>query len=155
MEVKIELNNDPKILADLNKTVQDIHSGEYPKLFKRYEKNKILIFMQDVLAKDNWFSYVAVLANQYIGYALFFIKDYEENPFRKSYKAIHIDQICVMPDFQRKQIGSLLMKAIEDFAHSKDIYKLELTFWEKNIQAKQFYKKYGFQRMWYFVSKNI
>jgi len=155
MDIRIELNKNPSILAELNKTVQDIHFNAYPYIFKPYDYESILVFMKETLAKDNWYSFVAFSDDKPVAYALFWIRNYKENPFRKSYRAIHIDQICVNTEFQNISIGSSLMKSIEDFAYKNKIHQLELNFWEDNIHAKNFYDKYGFKKMTHFISIDI
>jgi diamine N-acetyltransferase len=155
MRILIKQNRDPVQLAVLNETVQNIHFREYPEYFKPYDYNSVLGSMKESLAKDNWHSFLALDENTPVGYLLFYIRDYKENPFRKAYKAIHIDQICVRPDYQRKNIGTLLMDAVENFARELDIAHFELTFWEKNIHAAQFYKKHEFKRVKNFVVKEI
>ena len=45
----IELTKDTKLLADLNKEVQDLHFQEYPKIFKSYNQEDIESFFDFII----------------------------------------------------------------------------------------------------------
>jgi ribosomal protein S18 acetylase RimI-like enzyme len=155
MPIIIKQNNDAKPIAELNKTVQNIHCAAYPNAFKPYDFNAVLAYFFGVLKKDNWHSFLAFDGTKPIGYVVFYIKDYQENPFRYAYKSVHIDQICVESNYQGNGIGSLLMDEVAQFAKVNGIRQLELSYWAENNHAKSFYAKQGFQTMHYFVTKEL
>ena len=86
---------------------------------------------------------------------LFFIRDYKENPYRYSYKAVHVDEICVLQEFQGGGVGSFLMDAIERFALDYGVDQLELTYWENHSQAMRFYQKKGYEALANFVVERL
>lgn len=63
MKIEIILNKEPISLTSLNKTAQDIHSNEYPQLFKPYDYNSVLSSITDSISKKNWFSFLATSEN--------------------------------------------------------------------------------------------
>jgi GNAT superfamily N-acetyltransferase len=66
---------------------------------------------------------------------------------------IHIDQISVLESYQRKGIGSKLMTKAEEIGKSVGSIQIELTFWDKNAEAKAFYNKEGFGDYIHFIAK--
>ena len=107
------------------------------------------------IKNENWYSYIAYAENVAVGYALFFIRTYDENPFRYKYRGLHVDQICVTTKYQRMNIGTLLMEKIEEFADKKNVEQIQLRYWDKNINAKDFYCRRGFEEMMHFSVKRL
>jgi ribosomal protein S18 acetylase RimI-like enzyme len=157
MKVKIRIteSRNAETIAEINKTVQDIHETEYPEYFKSYDKKAVSEEITKTLDNEDWFSYIAYDNEIPIGYALFYKRQYNENSFRHKYTGIHVDQICVISEYQRRQIGTLLMNKIEEFAVEENVDQIELTYWEKNIHAKKFYEKQGFEETMHFAIKRL
>ncbi|MBN1697281.1 MAG: GNAT family N-acetyltransferase [Spirochaetales bacterium] len=155
MNIEIKENNNTDIIARINKTVQDLHTGAYPEYFKQYDYKAVRQGVADMLADKHWHSFIAYADDIPVGYLLCFIREYTENPFRCAYRGLHIDQMCVLEDYQRHNIGSMLMARAEEFAAELKLDHIELTFWDKNIHAKNFYQKYGFGEAMHFVIKKI
>jgi ribosomal protein S18 acetylase RimI-like enzyme len=153
MSITIVELKDANIITILNETVQNLHYEKYPEYFKAYDYQAIRKAIEELLTQDNWYSYVAYDDNKPIGYILFYVKEYKENPFRYSYKGIHIDQLSVIKEYQNKGIGSLLMKKAEDKGKENNASQIELTYWENNTEAKEFYEKKGFEEGIHFIIK--
>jgi diamine N-acetyltransferase len=153
--MKIELTKDFKLVAKLNYEIQKHHIDLYEEYFRETKIEEVENYYKNQLEDPNWFCYIAYIDEEPIGYALFFIRNYEQNPFRKSYLGIHIDQISVLPRYKKQGIGTALMATIENFAKDKNATQLELTYWENNVEAKMFYEKLGFNPHMRFTVKRI
>ena len=153
MSIEIQETRDAAVIAELNRTVQNLHARKYPTHFKPYDYSAVLEAITASLTQDNWFAFVAMVDGQPAGYVLFYIRDYAENPFRYAYRGIHLDQIAVKEEFQRQNIGSRLMDNVEEFARKRGLSRLELTYWDKNTEAGNFYTKRGFDHGLHFVIK--
>jgi len=155
MSIEIQETKNAAVIAELNRTVQNLHAHRYPEYFKPYDYQAVLRSITETLAQENWFAFVAKADGQPAGYVLFYIRDYQENPFRHPYRGLHIDQIAVKEEFQRRNIGSLLMDKVEEFAKNRGIAQLELTYWDKNTEAGNFYAKRGFSSGLHFVIRKM
>jgi ribosomal protein S18 acetylase RimI-like enzyme len=155
MKIDIQFSKNADLIASLNKPVQDLHVRLYPTEFKLFSHTETKTYIEKQLSDKNWFCYIANIDNVSVGYALFFIRNYEENPFRNPYIGIHVDQIAVSPEYKNKGIGKALMMKIEDFAIERNAKQIELTHWELNSEAKEFYEHIGFTTNFRFVVKNI
>ena len=155
MNIRIIKSKDSKIIAEINKTVQNLHVAEYPEYFKTFDNKAVNEGISKILNDRNWYSYIAYADEIPAGYALFYTRQYNENPFRYKYRGIHIDQICVAEKYQGMNIGSLLVDKIEKFAIKNKMDQIELSYWEKNSSAKKFYNKHGFEEISHFAVKQL
>jgi diamine N-acetyltransferase len=155
MEEQIEFTRDYNVIAQLNSTIQEHHITMYPDKFRKTNINEIIEFYKKQFEDPNWFCLLLSINEEPIGYVLFFIRYYKENPFRKAYIGVQIDQISINPEYKRKGYGIMLMNKVEIFAKEHNATQMELTFWEKNIEAKQFYEKLGFSPDMEFTVKKI
>jgi len=155
MGLKMREMRDAAIITTMNEVVQNLHTREYPQYFKPFNYQAVYQSMQEALAKEDWHAYVAFVDDIPAGFVLFFVRDYKENPYRYSYRGVHVDQICVLQEFQGGGVGSFLMDAVERFAQDNGVEQLELTYWERNSQATRFYRKKGFEPQVSFVVKHL
>ena len=123
------------------------HLKLFPNSFKEYDYASVLEATRSFLDKEECWSFVAYFQEEPIGYATVFERKFEENPFRKSYTSLVIDQMCVKRKFQKKGVGNRLVSTIRDFAKQKGIDKLELSVWNQNEESKSFYIRMGFRTM--------
>lgn len=135
---------DPFILAELNRPVQNLHHEKYPEFFKVYDETVSIAFFKRQVERPNWSAFLVQLDGNNAGYVSYFIKEYHENPFRKSYKAIYIDQISILDEFKGHGIGKKVMLKIEEDAKNAGIDLIELSYWELNKEAKGFYEHLGY-----------
>ena len=155
MHIEIVPSKDADVIARLNSTVQSLHAQRYPNYFKTFDKDAIQKDIANSLAQENWFASVAYDGTKPVGYIMFFIRDYEENPYRFAYKGIHIDQISVEEEYRHYGIGSLLIQKAEAMGKQVGATQMELTFWDKNEEAKAFYAQKGFEEGVHFIFKKI
>lgn len=60
-------------------------------------------------------------------------------------KTSHISHLMVVPDYQQKGIGRMMLKVWENIMMQQDVQKMTLEVSEKNDGAIAFYQKMGFQ----------
>jgi GNAT superfamily N-acetyltransferase len=147
VDITIIQKNDPETIAKLNRGVQEKHLKLLPDSFKEYDYKSVLEAFKAFLQKEGSLSFLAYFQGEPIGYATVFTRKYAENPFRKSYTSLVIDQMCVNKEFRGKGVGRGLVATIRDFAKQKGIDKLELSVWNQNKEAKSFYLKMGFHTL--------
>jgi len=59
------------------------------------------------------------------------------------YKEVHIGELIVVEKYRNKDIGSKLIKAVENYYKNKGFENMNLSTY--NFQAPEFYTKCGFQ----------
>lgn len=155
MELHFRLSKDAEYIAGMNKAAQELHYTLYPEYFKPFSYNETAEFLKNQLQEEHWFCFIASYDGKDVGYALFYIRDYQENPFRKAYRGVHIEQISILPAYKRKGLGRGLMREIEKFALQEKASQIELTRWELNKDAKSFYDAIGFETYMRFLVKKL
>lgn len=153
--LRIEPTTDAGVIARLNGTIQEHHQQLYPETFKPHAEEEVEAFVAKQLQDSAWHCLIARHGDQEAGYVLFYLREYQENPFRRAYRGVHIDQISVLPAFKRKGIGKALMSEVEAFARREGVSQLELTYWERNDEARTFYEELGFEPRIRFVTRPL
>jgi len=148
-------STDYNIIANLNKSVQELHSNLYPEYFKEYNFEEIVDEIKKCMKNPNFIFLVIKDNEEYLGYACIEIKKYEEDAFTKSYSSLFVHQINIIESHARNGYGSTLMKKIYEIAAINKLKKIELDYWYHNNIAKDFYKKIGFTIYREFVYKEV
>ncbi|HNR06074.1 MAG TPA: GNAT family N-acetyltransferase [Saprospiraceae bacterium] len=91
--------------------------------------------------KDSEF-YFAKLEGKVIGYLK--INSGSSQTDLKDHKALEIERIYVLKEFQGKKVGPLLFDKALQIAKRKKVEYVWLGVWEENHRAINFYKKKGF-----------
>ncbi len=94
------------------------------------------------LNDENAEFYFATLEDNVIGYLKlnFGISQTE----LKDDKALEIERIYVLKQFQGKQVGQILYEKVSEIAKQENAEYIWLGVWEENPRAINFYKKNGF-----------
>lgn len=94
------------------------------------------------LQNPNYEFYFATLNQAVIGYLK--LNFGQAQTELKDDKALEIERIYVLQEFQGKKIGQLLYNQAVQIAKNKNVAFIWLGVWEKNHRAIQFYTKNGF-----------
>ncbi|MCR9173494.1 MAG: GNAT family N-acetyltransferase [bacterium] len=140
----IQPTKDFEILAELNAQVQTWHHAHYPDVFKKYDANAVTAFFKQQLNNVDSYAFLATYEDQLCGYILCIQKERSENPFQFEERYLLVDQIGVLPEFQRMGIAQLLMKEAESLANELGCDSLQLNHWLENENASQFFQDAGF-----------
>ena len=131
-------------LVSLNIEVQNLHISFAPEIFKKPDRNEIKTFFSDVLKDENRKTFICLYEKRSLGYILLQIVDHEGHCFCYSQKWIYIDHIGVSDKYRRKGVGNKLIEAAKKFARQHQINRIILDVWTVNKNAKEFFKKQGF-----------
>ena len=94
-------------------------------------------FLMDLYGK--WeYSLSALENNQIVGFLICSVK--------KS-NILHIHKIAVLPKYQRKKIGSTLLKHLFIKAYESNIEEITVKVKKSNINAQRFYEQLGFKKI--------
>jgi ribosomal protein S18 acetylase RimI-like enzyme len=143
--IKISKTKDHKIIAELNEGVQNLHAELHPDMFKPFNQTEMEKALEEFLSDPDCHCYVAKQNGMAIGYALFMIREAKENAFHYTIRSLYIDQIAVLPKYQKTGAGKLLMKQAEQLARENNISKIELDHWSANQVAAKFFRNNGYK----------
>lgn len=153
MQATIDTTRNYHALAQLNETVQSWHHRQYPDEFKPFDRQAVEGVFQNLLEKDNTLALLATHQDQPVGYLLAFIKERPDSPFQYKKTVLYLDQIAVLPAYQKTGVGQRLMDHALAFANESGISEVQLDFWEGNQSAERFFRNNGFTSFNYRMKK--
>jgi ribosomal protein S18 acetylase RimI-like enzyme len=109
--------------------------------------------VSNILARDRNSIAVAELDSKIVGYALFNLNASE--PFKVKEKWAYISDLFVEKEYRRKEIGTNILKYIENLSKEKNVKKIRLIVWKDNEIAIKFYEKNGFKIVGYLLEKEL
>ena len=147
MNISFRLETDPEVVTKLAEPVQNLHAEKHPDVFIKFDYQRMLPWYSRMMKQEDIFVIVALSDDIAIGYILMMHHTVNEveNPFQvPDYNAVLIDQMCIIPEYQRQGNGSKLMDFALDFCKKKEVQRVQLKVWSDNDSAKKFYRKRGF-----------
>jgi ribosomal protein S18 acetylase RimI-like enzyme len=141
----VKESKDSTLLAELNRDIQELHHEIVGEIFKEYSQKEWKKQFEEDVKKEGVYIYVAYFNEMPAGYIMVSAFEYSETVYRKKYKVINIDSICVAKKYQRKGIGKALMDKALEVSQKEKINRIELDYWNKNIIADSFFRGMGFE----------
>ncbi|GAA5416739.1 hypothetical protein Pryu01_01777 [Paraliobacillus ryukyuensis] len=154
--MKIRQTHDYHLIAQLNKTVHDLHHRLYPALFKPYNYNSVKNYIKEMINYSQ-FTFL-IISNDYsepVGYAWIEYREYPTDDFRYGYRSVFVRQLSIEEKAQHKGYGTALLNEIDNLAKVYQADQIELDYWYSNTQATQFYQKQAFQNQRIYVYKSL
>ena len=122
--------------------VHKLHVNEKNDIYKDVDPMDFEEFRTE-LSNSNNIYLIAELENEIVGICFSQIKEISNNKIMKNRKILHIENICVDENHQKKGIGKKLYKQIVQLSKEKNIDNIELMVWGFNENAIKFYKNLG------------
>ncbi|HNZ27334.1 MAG TPA: GNAT family N-acetyltransferase [Spirochaetota bacterium] len=141
MNIKYVLKKDALIIAGLNKYFHDNLLKNNSDLFVDFDYDKTLEGFVNFLKNDRFYSYIVFDDLYPIGYAIFGFHNFPEPIFKNDKKKLFIGELLILPDYQNKNIGTILLNLIKDFAKENNVNRVETDFWVPNNQSISFFSK--------------
>jgi ribosomal protein S18 acetylase RimI-like enzyme len=108
---------------------------------KYLDEELSIVQLTDELVKNDSEFYFALLENRVIGYLkINFGKSQTE---LQDNNALELERIYVLKEFHGKKVGQLLYDQAVQIARQRNVDYMWLGVWEKNLRARNFYKKNG------------
>ena len=126
--------------------VELVHHRGRPDLFKYGERKYTDEELREILRDENRPILAAVDDNDCMqGYAFCIFQQQKESHILTDIKTLYIDDLCVDEKMRGHHIGTLLFRAVLDFARSHGCYNVTLNVWSCNESAMKFYRACGLQ----------
>jgi len=111
--------------------------------------------LKEIIEDDHTILLVAESNFKIVGAIIVSIKRISGERWKHNYKAGFVEDIIILPNYQEKGIGRLLLKNSEEWLKSKGIQSVELHVWESNKNAIQFYEAIGFKSIQRKMKKSL
>jgi ribosomal protein S18 acetylase RimI-like enzyme len=140
--------NDFEMIDTIISNLHKIHTQNRPDF---YAPNKHPLSKKEfiqLLKDNNKINLAFVSDNQVVGICLATIKN-------KISKSIYIDDIFVLKEFRRQGIATKLFNEIESIANKIEAQRIDLTVWQFNTNAIEFYKSLGMSEQRIVLEKRL
>ncbi len=97
-----------------------------------------------IIDDKNVLMIVAEIKDKVVGMLYATIEEYKGDEWSMPYNRVSIDELSVLPNYQGKGIGSLLMQEVENWAKRKKVSDLTVLVYEFNDKAIKFYQNNGY-----------
>jgi ribosomal protein S18 acetylase RimI-like enzyme len=143
--VRRATGEDAGTLVQLNRTVQDLHVRLYPGDFKQVvtELDAAVFFSGRLRTPDCVFG-IAEVDLAPVGYVWFDLQSRPETPFTPARRRLYVHHVSVVPEAQRRGIGSALMDYVGRQGVLEAAEEIALATWSANLDAQRFFVSHGF-----------
>lgn len=128
--------NDFEIVESVIAKLHKIHVDNRPDFYIENEHQISKKEYKAMLNNQDKISIAYIVDDKIAGVCLATIKD-------KIEKSIYIDEIFVLEDFRHQGIATKLYKQVESIANNIGAKRIDLTVWQFNNTAINFYKSLG------------
>ena len=139
---KAKVSDIPRIL-DLLSQVNDVHAEGRPDFFikgkRKYAEADLIVIISDDVTPV----FVCEEDDDVKGYAFCVIQDLSKCNNLHPDKSLYIDDICVDEKYRRHGVGRKLYDFVIQYAKEEGCFNVTLNVWERNPDAKAFYKSMG------------
>ena len=142
-------------ILELLHIVHDLHRDGRPDIFKegttKYNRSELLLMLKD--SKKPIFVYEK--DGKIVAYVFCVMKTIRDDHNFNNYDYLFIDDICVLDEYRRNNIGTKLYQYAKDFAKTQGMKSIRLNVWNFNEKAYNFYKKQGMKVLEYVMEETI
>lgn len=134
--------------VDINSLVIEVHNlhvKNRPDVFVAVDNPLLKSQYEDLLSREDTKIFVVenIDNTELVAYSIVQIMATPVLPIVVSSKFAHIDNFCIKASCKRNGIGKLLFQYIADYAKSEKLASLQLSVWEFNQDAIEFYEALG------------
>lgn len=144
--IKKATEADNTVLLSLLEEVQKIHVEGKPDTHKYIKVTFDMVYNTNIFEDPKYavFSAIDDDNEQIVGYCILRIVEANKNPIGlETKKFIYLHELCVTKKYRGNNIGRLLIEKAKEFGKEVGAENLELSVWEFNNEALNFYEKMG------------
>jgi diamine N-acetyltransferase len=142
-------------IQTLKKQVHKFNYKNRPDFYRNtdspFDKNEF----ENILRSQDSEIYFIEFDGKMCGYAFVKIIKFIDNPLINDHDRFFIDDICVEQSLRKRGIGKIIMRELEAECKSKGIKYMDLTVWNFNDKAHDFYRKLGMKEIIFRMEKKI
>ncbi len=140
-------------LNSLFKEIDEYHRKELPHVFRKADGPvRSWDFLSGVLADPNMVIFIAETRNRFIGLIYAYVRLIPDVPIRIPRRVGEVDTIIVKEKYRRHGVGKALMEKAHEWAGHMKLDRMELSVWDFNKGAQEFYRELNYEpafiRMW-------
>ena len=145
LKIREAIANDYLDINNLVIEVHNLHVKNRADVFIAVENPLPKAQFEDLLNREDTKLFVVENTdnNDLVAYSIVQMMATPILPIVSQSRFVHIDNFCIKANYKRNGIGKLLFQFIVDYAKSEKVSSLQLTVWEFNQDAIEFYEALG------------
>jgi ribosomal protein S18 acetylase RimI-like enzyme len=156
MVVREALPADFPAISRLFEEVDQLHSEAEPGVFQNpVPSGRSPQFLDRKLDALDVGMFVAEQAGEVVGFAIVRLSSAPDIPVLRPRRFAYLEDIVVAARVSRHGIGRALMRQVEAWAENQGADRVELTVWEFNRNAIDFYAALGYRTDYRWMSRSI
>ena len=123
----------------------NLHRQAHPEIFQQaFEPKSTKEYLMNAILSKDAVVFVATHHREIIGGILAWVHHTPDNPAFVPRTYLNIDNLVVAQEFRRQGVGRALMEHMHQWSQARGIEQIQLTVWDFNQSAHQFYKDLGY-----------
>lgn len=156
IRIRNAVSKDVQALYALFSAVDQLHREAHPEIFKQAEfPEEIKEYYRSCIADPETIIIIAEDNHQIIGGLICNLETTHNIPIFVPRKYACIENITVSSSYRHQGVGKRLIQAAQKWASKRGANMIELTVWEFNQDAANFYQELGFKTYRRRMVKNI
>jgi len=139
----------------LKRQVHEFHHKNRPDFYKNIHSPFDKDEFENILKNQDSEIYVIEFDRKICGYAFIKIIKFKDNPLINDHDRFYIDDICIEQSLRKKGLGKIIMIELENECKSKGLKYMDLTVWNFNDKALDFYRNFGMKEIMIRMEKKI
>jgi diamine N-acetyltransferase len=148
VSIRPAVHSDIPSLNELFEALDEQHRIALPAVFRKPagERREQLWFDYIIAGPHSAILVAERVDKKLIGLVVLIARSIPANVIRDARRFVEIDQLVVGVDARHSGVGRSLLEASKTWAREQGISQLEVSAWSFNVEAIEFYRRFGFRR---------
>lgn len=146
---------DVDAVTALHAPLHRLHEQALPEEYPPFDAEATRAYYAGVLDEGRRPMWVAEIGGVPVGFAGGEVEDREATPFTRAVRVLHVHQVAVAPDAQRRGVARALMQAVDEQAARLGCAQVRLQHLAFNEGAHRFYSSVGYRTRVLTMAKDV
>ena len=134
----------------------DQHRQAHPEIFQQtFDSKDAKEYLLSSIKSTDAVIFLAMNSSDIIGAILAWVRQTPENSALLPITYVSVEKLIVVENIRRQGVGKALMEHVHRWAKDRGIQQIQLTVWDFNKSAQDFYNNLGYQMLHQRMRKDL